>query len=191
MDMRRTFLRRDFRYRIYFWVALVGVAVILSGCQAKEPPLSPAAAAFKKEVRQCIQEFSNAVMEPLAKNDVAAISAALEKVEPKALKLCRMCPFRIAVLNQHGEALAVHPAAEKSKRSNFSNYDLVIKTINSKKIQQQRFFLQNGSQLYIICVPLIRQDKVIGLLAIAIDAAEAEQRWGLTGKEFLALDLNT
>jgi GAF domain-containing protein len=191
MNMRRTVLRRDFSSRTYLWVAAVGVAVLFGGCQASKPPLSPAAAAFKKEVRQCIQEFSAAVMEPVARNDVAAISAGLEKVEPQALKLCRMCPFRIAVLNQHGEALAVHPPNLERKRTNFSNYDLVIKTINSKKIQQQRFFLQNGTQLFIICVPLIRQDKVIGLLAIAIDSAEAQQRWGLTGKEFLALDFNT
>ncbi len=188
--MRHSFLRRDFSYRTYLWIAVVGAALIFGGCQAK-PPLSPAAAAFKNEVRQCIQEFSDAVMDPLARNDVAAISAGLEKVEPRALKLCRMCPFRVAVLNQHGEVLAIHPPNLERKRSNFSNYDLVVKTINSKKVQQQRFFLQNGSQLYIICVPLIRQDKVIGLLAIAIDAAEAQQRWGLTDKEFLALNFNT
>jgi hypothetical protein len=188
--MRHAVGRRDFNYRTYFWVAVVGAALLFGGCQAKKPPLSPAAAAFKKEVRQCINEYSQAVMEPLASNNVAAISAGLEKVEPQALKLCRMCPFRVAVLNHAGEALAVHPPMLERKSSNFSNYELVIKTINSKKIQQQRFFLQNGSKLYIICVPLIRQEKVIGLLAIAIDAAEAEQRWGLTDKEFLALDFN-
>lgn len=189
--MRHIVWRRDFTYRTYLWIAVVGAAILFGGCQAQKPPLSPAAAAFKKEVRQCIQEFSDAVRTPLANNDVAAINASLEKVEPRAIKLCRMCPFRIAVLNQHGEVMAVYPATAKTKRSNYSNYDLVIKTLNSKKIQQQRFFLQNGSELYIICVPLIRQDKVIGLLAIAIDAPEAEQRWGLTGKEFLALDFNT
>jgi hypothetical protein len=190
MDMRPPVWHGDFTYRTYIWIALVGAAILFGGCQAQKPPLSPAAAAFKKELRQCIQEFSDAVMAPLAKNDVAGIKAGLEKVEPRALKLCRMCPFRIAVLNQQGEVMAVHPATAKTKRSNYSNYDLVIKTLNSKKIQQQRFFLQNGSELYIICVPLIRQDNVIGLLAIAMDAPEAEQRWGLTGKEFLALDLN-
>jgi hypothetical protein len=187
--MRHAVRRRDFNYRTYLWVAVVGAAVLFGGC-AKKPPRSPAAAAFKKEVRQCINEYSQAVIEPLARNDVAAISAGLEKVEPQALKLCRMCPFRVAVLNHAGEALAVHPPILNRNRSNFSNYELVIKTINSKKIQQQRFFLQNGSQLYIICVPLILKEKVIGLLAIAIDAADAEQRWGLTAKEFLALDFN-
>jgi hypothetical protein len=188
--MRHTFLRRDFSCRTYLCVAVVGAVVLFGGCLGK-PPLSPAAAAFKKEVRQCIKEYSDAVMDPLARNDVEGISAGLETVEPRALKLCRMCPFRVAVLNQHGEVQAVCPANLERKRSNFSNYELVVKTINSKKIQQQRFFLQNGSRLYIICVPLIRQDKVIGLLAIAIDAAEAEQRWGLTDKEFLALNFNT
>jgi hypothetical protein len=67
----------------------------------------------------------------------------------------------------------------------------MIKAINSKKIQQQRFFLQNGSELYIICAPLIREDTVIGLIAIAINSEDAEKKWGLKEKEFMALNFNT
>ena len=50
--------------------------------------------------------------------------------------------------------------------------------------------IQDGSELYIICAPILRQDKVIGLMGIAISAEEAKSRWGLTEKEFMALNFN-
>ncbi len=187
--MRHMIVSRGCRSRTQYWVMLVCVAIFAFGCQAKEPPLSPAAATFKKEIKNCLAKLTAPLLAPVAKKNVAAISAILEKTEPQAIKLCRMCPFRIGVLNPLGETLAVHPPSQKA--SNFSSYDLVIKTINTKKIQQQRFFLQNGSELYIICVPLVREDKVIGLIAVAISAEEALKRWGLTEKEFLAIDFNT
>ena len=186
--MRKSSLRQN-PWKACLWPSLVCLAILLGGCQAQEPPLTPGAASFKKEVKDCIAGLSAPLVEPVFRKDVAAITATLNEVEPKAIKLCRMCPFRIAVMNQQGETLAVHPP--KDKAGDFSSYDLVIKAINSKQIQQQRFFLQDGSQLYIICTPLIRQDQVVGLLAIAISSEEAHKRWGLTGKEFLALNFNT
>jgi hypothetical protein len=187
--MRNLLLRQNPWFKAYLWQVLACLAILLCGCQAQEPPLSPGAATFKKEVKDCIAGLSAPLVEPVFRKDVAAITATLNEVEPKAIKLCRMCPFRIAVMNQLGETLAVHPP--KDKAGNFSSYELVIKAINSKQIQQQRFFLQDGSQLYIICAPLIRKDQVVGLLAIAINSEEAQKRWGLTGKEFLALNFNT
>ncbi|MGO8762006.1 MAG: hypothetical protein ACLQUS_08460 [Desulfobaccales bacterium] len=182
-------MNRNFRLRVYLWPTLVCAALLFWGCQAKEAPLSPAAATFKKEIKSCLAILAAPLLEPVANKDAAKIAGALEKVEPQTVKLCRMCPFQIGVLNAAGETLAVHPPTKENK--NFSNYDLVVKAINSKKIQQQRLFLQDGAQLYLICAPLIRQDKVIGLMAIAISADEAEKRWGLTEKDFLALNFNT
>ena len=65
------------------------------------------------------------------------------------------------------------------------------KAINSKKIQQQQFFLPDGAKLFLVCAPLIREDKLIGLVAIAINSEEARKKWDLQEKEFLALDFNT
>ena len=65
------------------------------------------------------------------------------------------------------------------------------KAISSKKIQQQGLFLPDGSKLYLVCAPLIRKDTLIGLVAIAISSEDAEKRWNLKEKEFLALDFNT
>ena len=153
--------------------------------------MSPGAATFKQEMKSCLSNIAAALMEPVAKRDLAEIRAALEKVESPAVKLCRLCPFEIGVTDQSGETLAAYPVKGDGKGKNYSQYDLVIKTINSKKILQQRFFLPDGSELYLICAPLVRADTLIGLVAIAISSVEASKRWGLTEKEFLAIDFNT
>ena len=166
------------------WLLLVCAVLLLFACQAKEP-----AASFKQDVKSILDKLCTALVEPVFKGDVPGIETALSEIEPHVVKLCRRCPFQVGVLNQHGEILAVHPPTERS--NNFSSYDLVIKTISSKQIQQQKFFLQDGPELYIICAPILRQDKVIGLTGIAISAEEAKSRWGLTEKEFMALNFNT
>ena len=189
----RNFLRSSFfgdQGRL--WPVLLASAVILLfGCQAREAPLSPGAATFKQEIKNCLTGLSASLMEPVAKQDQAGIKAALEKVESPAVKLCRLCPFEIAVLDPSGKILAAYPVKGDGKAKDFSSYELVKKAISSKKIQQQALFLPEGSKLYLVCAPLIRKDELIGLVAIAISSADAEKRWNLTEKEFLALDFNS
>jgi len=159
------------------------------GCQSKEPPLSPAAATFKQEIKECLDRLVEPLSEPVLQRDVAAINETLKKTEPEAIKLCRMCPFRMGVMDKNGDTLAVYPP-QKDAHLDFHNYGVVQQALKNRKIEQQRLFLQDGSGLYVICVPLLKGEKVIGLLAIALSATEAHSRWGLTEKEFLALDFN-
>jgi hypothetical protein len=176
----------------HLWpVLLIGAVILLFGCQAREAPLSPGAANFKHEVKSCLNNLVVSLIEPVAKKDLPGIKAALEKAESPAVKLCRLCPFEIGVTDQSGETLATYPAKGDSKAKNYSGYDLVKKAINSKKIQQQQFFLPDGSKLYLVCGPLIRENTLIGLVAIAINSEEAKKKWDLKEKEFLALDFNT
>ena len=153
--------------------------------------MNPGIATFKQELKSCLDSLAVTLMEPVIRKDLAGIRDALEKVESPAAKLCRLCPFEIVVLNPSGETLAAYPVKGDGKAKNFSSYDLVIKAISSKKIHQQGFFLQDGAKLYLVCAPLIREDKLIGLVVIAVSSEDAEKRWGLTEKEFLALDFNT
>jgi len=159
------------------------------GCQTKEPPLSPEAAAFKQEVKECIDRVVNPLLEPVVKRDRAAIKATLKKTEPEAIKLCRMCPFRMGVMDKNGDTLAVYPPM-KDAHLDFYKYEVVQQALKTRKIAQQRLFLQDGSGLYVICAPLVREEQVIGILALALSAAEARKRWGLTEKEFLKLNFN-
>jgi len=162
---------------------------LIWGCQTKEPPLSPAAKAFKKELQDCLGRLVQPLVEPVLKRDTAAINETLKKTEPDAIKLCRMCPFRIGVLDASGDTLAVYPP-KKNMRLDFYNYEVVQQALRTRKVTQQRLFLQNGSRLYVICIPLLKNDRIIGLLALALSASDAKNRWGLTEKEFLSLDFN-
>ena len=189
----RNFLRSSFfgdQGRLWP-VLLLGAVILLFGCQAREAPLSPGAATFKQELKSCFDNLTASLMEPVTSKDQAGIRDALEKVESPAVKLCRLCPFDIVVLNPSGETLAAFPVKADAKAKNFSNYELVIKAINSKKIQQQQLFLQDGSKLYLVCAPLLRDNTVIGLVAIAISSEDAAKKWDLNEKEFLSLDFNT
>lgn len=170
-------------------ILLLFLLLVLCGCQAGEPPLTPAAASFKKEVQECIARVSKGLVEPLVKKDVAAINETLKHIEPEALKLCRMCPFRIGVLDQNGDTLTVYPA-RTNDTLNFSTYDVVVQTLKNRKINQQRLYLQDGYQIYIICVPISRGDDLVGIMALSLSAAEAKGRWGLNEKEFLTIDFN-
>ena len=187
--MRSTFWSKRAKLKFYLRALLVGVIAFSLGCQAKPVPLSTGALAFKKEVKLCLDKLAVDLVEPIANRDVNGIKATLQEIEPQAVKLCRMCPFSIGVLNRYGETLAIYPPRETT--TNFANYELVTKTVNTKQIQQQRFFLQDGAILYIVCAPISRADRVIGLAAVAINAEEAKQRWGLTEQEFLALNFNS
>ena len=65
-----------------------------------------------------------------------------------------MCPFRIGILDKNGETLTVYPFKVESM-GNFSNYEVVAQTLKDHQINQQRLYLQDGSQIYLICVPLL------------------------------------
>jgi hypothetical protein len=185
-------------WRSSFWgdqaclwpVLLMTAVILLFGCH-QEPPLNPGIATFKQELKSCIDGIAITLMEPLARKDVPRIKAALEQVESPAVKLCRLCPFEIGVLDESGKILSTYPVKGDGQAKDYSSYDLVKKAIGTKKIAQQGLFLADASKLYLVCAPLIQQGKLIGLVAIAISSKDAEQRWGLKEKEFLALDFNT
>ena len=134
----RNFLHSIFRDQACLWpVLLLSAVILLFGCQAQEAPLNPGVATFKQELKSCIDSLAVTLMEPVARKDLAGIRAALEKVESPAVKLCRLCPFEIGVLDPSGEILAAYPVKGDGKAKDFSSYDLVKKAISSKKIQQQ------------------------------------------------------
>lgn len=176
-------------YRLWVVLLLLLLPGLIYACQTQEPPLSPAAAAFKQEIKECIGRLADPLIEPVLKGNAAAINTVLKKTEPEAIKLCRMCPFRMGVMNKSGDTLAVYPP-RKAGHLDFYQYEVVQQVLKTRKIAQQRLFLQNGARIYTIAVPLLREEEVIGILAIALDAAEAQKRWDLTEKEFLVLNFN-
>ncbi len=170
-------------------ILLLLLLMVLGGCQASEPPLTPAAAAFKKEVQECLDRLCQGVVGAIVKGDVAALNETLKHIEPEALKLCRMCPFRIGILDKTGETVTVYPFKAEAM-ANFSNYEAVVQTLKDRKVNQQRLFLQDGSQIYIICVPLLQGENLVGIMVLSLSAEDAKKKWGLSETDFLAINFN-
>jgi len=176
------------RFRV--WLALLSLlAPVAMGCQGSEPPLRPGAAEFKKEVKNCLTTLQTSLIKPLSEKNIPAINETLKRVEPEAIKLCRMCPFRIGVMNQAGYTLTVYPMKQDAI-GDFSKYDVVIQALKSRRTRQQRLFLQDQSQLYVICAPILQGDQVLGLIALAVSAEEAKKRWDMSAEDFLGIDFN-
>lgn len=171
------------------FILLLLLLALLGGCQAKESPLSPAAVAFKKEIHDCLDRLCQGLVGSILKADVEALNETLKKVEPEALKLCRMCPFRIGVLDKNGETLTVYPYKVEAM-GNFSSYEMVTQTLKNHQINQQRLYLQDGSQIYLICIPLLHDRNLVGIMVLSLSAKDAHDRWGLTEKEFMDINFN-
>jgi hypothetical protein len=186
--MRLGHLRKTSR-QILTWLALLGLGV-LGGCSAQEDPLSPGAAAFKQEVRQAIDMIAATVADPVAKGDAPAVKAAVSRVMPDSIKLCRACPFMLAVLDDDGAVLALYPPRQKDSTRRYSQYKLISQALKQGKFCHGRFFLQDRSQLYVICAPIFVEGKTVGVIVLTTTEDEVQQRWGISEEEFFAIDFN-
>jgi hypothetical protein len=172
------------------WPALLLVlALVLSGCQAQEPSLTPAEASFKKEVKDMIGTLSPPLVKPVARGSMAGINVALQKFFSDPKNEPRLCPFKIAVLDKNGVTLGKYPV-ERGFGVDFSSYGVFQKVLQEGKTVQGRFYLQDGAKIYVICAPLRQAEEVVGILALAMDAHEVGKTCGLPEHKFLALDFN-
>jgi hypothetical protein len=175
---------------IFGYTTLLFCFMVLFGCQSKkQSPLSPAAAAFKKEVQQAIGMLAGALIDPVSKSNVAVINATLKKTMPESIKLCRACPFMIAILDRKGTVLTVYPPKKEYSR-HYAQYKLVIQALDRGEACHGQLFLQDGSKLYTICVPLQKENKTVGVIVLTTTEEEVKQRWGMSEQEFLAIDFN-
>jgi hypothetical protein len=73
---------------------------------------------------------------------------------------------------------------------NFSSYAVVAQTLKNQQINQQQLYLQDGSQIYVICIPLSQNRNLVGIMVLSLSAKDAQDRWGLTAKDFLDINFN-
>lgn len=176
--------------RLRAFASLLLLLPVLSGCPSKkDPPLSPGAESFKREVRQAIGLLAEDLAEPVSRSDVPAINTVLARKMPESIKLCRACPFIVAVLDRKGIVLTVYPQREQRSR-HYSDYQLVTQALEKGQIRHGRLFLQDGSELYTICAPLRKDGKATGVLVLTAAGREVKQRWGISADEFSSLNFN-
>jgi hypothetical protein len=177
-----------------FWrpclaLLMLPLALSLAGCKAPAPPLSPGAAAFKKDVHDIIARLTPALAGPLSQNDGQAATQAILSLYPTAGQEQDDFPFRLGAMSKDGILLTALPPVQ-AIGGDFIKYQLVQKTLETKRLNKERLYAPDGAPIFIVLAPVLVQDNCVGLLGLRLTAAQALKKWGVTEPEFQAMDLN-
>jgi hypothetical protein len=164
-------------------------ALGLAGCKAQAPPLSPGAAAFKKDVRDILARLTPALAGPLAQNDAKAAEQVMLSLYPTAGQEQAGFPFWLGALSKEGVLLAALPPAP-AIGDDFIKYQGVQEILAKRRINKKRLYAPDGAPIYLILAPVMVQDNIVGLVGLRVTAVQALKKWGITEKEFQAMDLN-
>lgn len=167
---------------------LICLAVLLGGCQAPKPPLSPEAQALKTELRGETDKLVTQLIEPVSKQDWAAVEPILQTTYSNMEDKGKLVPKVIVVLDSNGITQVRFPPADIG-HYDFSNYTPAQIVFQEKrKVQATLYF--KGIKIFMVLAPLLQQDTVMGAVALIFPANTLEKQWHVSEKEFLSLDLN-
>jgi len=177
----------------FFWLGMVMVGFILLGSSGflnevtlADQPLS----SFKEEVKKAIKKLSACFMDPLSKNNIDAIQEELNKIISDAEREGKPLRYGIGILDKNGIAVTGRYIIGIFKEEDFSKYKFVRKAFKQKKIVQDRLYLQDSSELLIVCAPLVQRKNVLGAIVLGFNPAEVKKDYALDTKQFLTLDFN-
>jgi hypothetical protein len=171
-------------------IICIVVVLLIWGCRGEQATLSPAAKTFKKDIGDIVKEVSELVLDDLLKNDQTAVRVFLEKYWVGLATRDKPIDCGIAILDKNGLTLTGQYSEETVKAFNFSNYELVKKVFRDRNIAQGELFLQDGARLYAIAAPIGRGETVYGLVGLAFSAQKLAELWGISEREFMAVDFN-
>lgn len=171
------------------WLVILLLALGLAGCTAPAPPLSPKAAAFKREVRELIGRLAPALAGPLARNDAPAAEEAILALYPSVGQEQDDFPFQLGAMGKDGVLLASRPPV-RLIGADFIHYQLVQETLHNRRINKKRLYAPDDSPVYFVAAPIMADDGLVGLVVLRLTAAQALKKWGITEKEFEGMDLN-
>ena len=188
----RGFRLGSVRYRMFpLWTfAPVFLFLNLSGLCADGIFANPSASALKDEVKWAVGKLSGPMGVVLKKSDFKAIQATLDKILSEAEKEGKPIRFGVGVLDSEGLAVAGRYIIGSFKMEDFSKYNFFAKAFKRKRILQDRLYLQGGSELLIVCVPLLQKKARLGALVFGFDPSQIQKDYVLTAEQFMALDFN-
>lgn len=161
----------------------------ITGCTSIEPPLSPEAQAFKKEIGGLLTDMQKSLADPTARGNIGAIDAVLNGFSRNTAGICVDCPYRTAVLNKDGVLLTTFPKNDFIGR-NFSAYKSVSTALQKEQITQRQIFQADGVKTYFLSAPLLQNKQVVGVIILSLTPADLEKKWSLSDREFLAINFN-
>jgi hypothetical protein len=162
---------------------------IASGCRPDKPAVGDAALAFRTEMQGKLNMYSIALTESMAQNNRKKVNSILHKIYAVSTPRVSDRNLSLAVLDKHGVTVATKAGTENTGAQNYGNYQIVSRVLHKHKPFQSSLYLQGGRKVYIICSPLLKGDKVVGVLIIGIDSDQL-MKSGISEKEFLSLTFN-
>jgi hypothetical protein len=168
---------------------ILPMALCLVGCTAKAPPLSPRAAAFKKDVRDILTRLTPALAGPLSRNDAKAAEQAILSLYPTAGQEQDDFPFRLGVMSKDGVLVATLPPV-KLVGADFIDYQPVQEALKNRRINTKRLYSPDGAPVYFVLAPIMVNESLEGMVGLRLTAVQALKKWGITEPEFQAMDLN-
>jgi len=171
-------------------VTLLFCLALLAGCTPSSPAPTKAEVSFKEEVLAARDSLAPALIDAVARRETRSTKKILEQRCSLAREGGSPFACGITILDNHGITLASASPAEPIKRLDYSRYELVMTALKERKVVKARLFLQDGTRLYVVAIPLVRNGESIGLLGLAFDASDLRNRFGLTEDEFMRVDLN-
>ena len=167
---------------------LICLALLLGGCQASKPKLSPEAKALEKQLLGDLKTLTPQLTGPVAQEDWSAVTSILQTAYENMSKEAKSVPELIVVLDRYGITQARFPSLEKG-RFDFSNYAQAKKVFNEKtRVQAALYF--KGTKIFVVLAPILQNNNLVGGVALAYPADALEKQWHVSEKEFMSLDLN-
>jgi hypothetical protein len=169
-------------------VFLICLALLLGGCQAPRPPLSPEAKALKKQLLGNLKKLTPQLIGPVAQEDWPAANSILETAYKNMQQEGKLVPEMIVVLDRNAITQARFPSPHE-RRYDFSNYAPAKKVFNEKsKVQAALYF--KGTKIFVVIAPILQDNNLVGGVALAYPADALEKQWHVSEKEFMSLNLN-
>lgn len=172
--------------------------LVLGGCGGPESKVSPDAEAFAEKVKEDIKLFAPPLIEPVSQNNVKKIREALSELFHQAAQKGRPLVCALYVLDNQGRFLTGHypspgkPAGEpdlEEKDRDYSKTKVISAILKKPKIMQSPLYVPQD-KYYAIFVPLLKEGKLAGILSIAFAASLLHDKFGISDKDFLALNFN-
>jgi len=165
---------------------LFGISGFLNEVTFANQPIS----SFKEEVKKAIKKLSVPLMDPISKNNIDAIQEELNKIISDAEKEGKPLRYGIGILDKNGTAVTGRYIVGTFREEDFTKYKFVRRAFKQKKITQDRLYLQDSSELLLICAPLVQRKNVVGAIVLGFNPAEVKKDYALDTNQFLALDFN-
>lgn len=188
------FTHKTWLWGVLFCVVLMG---FYPGCTS-DPPLSQSAMTFREETLESFEHLTLKLAPVLERDSLFGVAG--EAIKDYLLNQYANDRYvlGLGVLDPSGEYLVGYRIGDTAPGSidksgyedmSFASFKGVDQVVSSRKIVQVPLYFQEQSVL-VVGAPLVREDRLLGIMCLSFDTEKFEKEWGINEQEFLKIDFN-